>query len=79
MKSKENIRESLKKGVVTFQYLKRNGEIRTAKGTTKKDIVEGEYSFKGGYGPKTHGYISYWDVDKNDWRCFDEDKLIAVL
>lgn len=78
-KSVKNIREALKKGVVTFQYKKNDGTIRTATGTTNLDTISENYTFKGGQGPERFGYVSYWDMDKQDWRCFNESRLVAVL
>lgn len=75
----KNIKESLKNGIVTFKFFKKDGSIRTAKGTTKLSTIEEMYYFKGGEGPSRFGYISYWDMDKKDWRCFDESKLIEIV
>ena len=73
------LKKSLKKGIVTFQYQKKDGTIRTAKGTTNVSIIEDNYTYKGGEGPSRYGYTSYWDVDKNDWRCFNENLLIGII
>ena len=75
----ENLKKSLKEGVVTFQFKKKDGSIRTATGTTNKGTLEYVYNFKGGDGPSRYGYTSYWDVEKEDWRCFNENELIAIL
>ena len=77
-KTVKTLREELKKGVVTFQYMKKDGSIRTAKGTTNVGVIEENYTFKGGEGPSRHGYVSYWDMDKGDWRCFDESRLLTA-
>ena len=73
------LKKSLKKGIVTFQYKKKDGTIRTAKGTTNVSIIEDNYIYKGGEGPSRYGYTSYWDVDKNDWRCFNEKSFIGII
>ena len=75
----ENLKESLKKGIVTFQYKKKNGTIRTATGTTQREAIESNYSFKGEDGPSKYGYTTYWDVEKEDWRCFNENMIVAIL
>ena len=75
----ENLKNSLKERVVKFQFKKKNGTIRTAYGTTNRDVLESNYNFKGGDGPSKHGYTSYWDVEKSDWRCFNENALVAVF
>lgn len=71
--------EKMRKDVVTFQYKKNNGQIRTAKGTLNPNLVEDNYCFRGGHGPKEYGYTSYWDVERNDWRCFCDNKLVAIV
>lgn len=79
MASVKELYEKMSKGIVTFQYLKNNGRIRTAKGTLNPDMVEDNYAFKGGSGPKDYGYTSYWDVEKNDWRCFHDSKFVGIV
>ena len=75
----DQLNKALKAGVVTFQFKKKDGTIRTAKGTTNLGTINEVYSFKGGDGPSKHGYTSYWDVEKEDWRCFNENQLVAIL
>lgn len=79
MENQVNLRQELRKGIVTFQFEKKDGTIRTAKGTTNPEFLADKYTSKGGSGPERYGYTNYWDVEKNGWRCFDESRLIAVL
>lgn len=79
MSKVNDLHTALKNGVVTFQYRKKDGSIRTANGTTKSDIVKENYRFAGGTGPKAYGFTSYWDVEKEDWRCFADSRLVAIL
>lgn len=80
MKSVEILKEGLRNGVVVFSYKKKDGSIRVAKGTTNLHFIETKYSFKGGSSyPKRCGYTSYWDLDKNAWRCFDEKHLEEII
>lgn len=71
-------RKAMANGVVCFKYMKKDGTIREAKGTTNPKTVSANYVVKGGVGPSKAGYISYWDMDKNNWRCFDPDKLVSA-
>lgn len=75
----KDLHNALQNGTVVFQYIKNNGTLRTAKGTTNRETLEENYSFKGGDGPSRHGYTSYWDVEKGDWRCFDESKFVGII
>lgn len=76
------IKESLKKGIITFSYTKKSGETRTAKGTTNLSIIKDNPNFTGLKGGENKvanaGYTSYFDIDKGAWRCFAESALIEA-
>lgn len=73
------IKQAMKKGVVNLTYVKKNGEVRYAKATTShQTISDAGYVNAGGEGPSRYGYISYWDLEKGGWRCFDADKLLEA-
>lgn len=72
------LHEMLCKGKVKFQYKKNDGSVRTAMGTLKSDLITkkpagGQNKVKGA------GYITYFDLEKDWWRCFAESKLIGVV
>ena len=72
------LHEMLCKGKVKFQYKKNDGSVRTATGTLKSDLITkkpagGQNKVKGA------GYITYFDLEKDWWRCFAESKLIGVV
>lgn len=70
--------EMLRKGIVKFQFTKKDGTVRTAVGTLKSDVVTA--NLKGGVSTvKGAGYTSYFDVEKDAFRCFAESKLIGVV
>ena len=72
------LKEMLKKGQVKFQYKKNDGSIRTAVGTLKSDLITRKPS--GGQNKvKGAGYVTYFDIEKDWWRCFAESKLIGVV
>lgn len=69
-------------GVVTFEYEKKDGTIRHARGTLCKGVCQeyDDYIVKGG--KKTEpklGLFSYWDLDANGFRSFDIRKNIKVI
>ena len=69
-------------GVVTFEYEKKDGTMRHARGTLCKGICReyDDYVVKGG--KKTEpklGLFSYWDLDANGFRSFDIRKNITVI
>ena len=72
------LHEMLCKGKVKFQYKKNDGSVRTAMGTLKSDLITkkpagGQNKVKGA------GYVTYFDLEKDWWRCFAESKLIGVV
>ena len=72
------LKEMLTKGQVKFQYKKNDGTIRTAVGTLKSSLITHKPS--GGQNKvKGAGYTSYFDVEKDAWRCFAESKLLGVV
>lgn len=67
----------LSEGVVSFEYLKKDGTTRQAIGTLLESII----LEKGGEMPKGTGdtpsnTIPYWDLDKCSWRSCLKDNLV---
>ena len=76
------IKEQLEKGIVTFTFVKKDGSVRTAKGTRCFDnpLAVGEnYVPPKGVGVPKEGVITYWDLDKSAWRCFTESSYIETI
>lgn len=72
------LHEMLCKGKVKFQFTKKDGLVRTAVGTLKSSMITNKPS--GGQNKvKDAGYTSYFDIEKDAWRCFAESKLIGVV
>jgi hypothetical protein len=72
------LHEMLCKGKVKFQFTKKDGSVRTAVGTLKSSMITNKPS--GGQNKvKDAGYTSYFDIEKDAWRCFAESKLIGVV
>lgn len=72
------LKEMLCKGQVKFQYKKNDGSVRTAVGTLKSSMITRK-PYGGQNKVKDAGYTSYFDVEKDAWRCFAESKLIGVM
>ena len=79
-KSIDTLQEMLHNGVVEFTYKKKNGEIRNARGTKCWDakIVGENFVAPTGVGSDKTGVVTYWDLDKDAWRCLGMDSLISV-
>ncbi len=68
------LKAALKNGVVKFYYQKLNGEIRTAWGTLKEDLIPETK----GTGRKNESLITYYDKEKSAFRSFKVANLIKV-
>lgn len=74
----EQLKKKLRTGqIVKFAYLKSNGEVRVAYGTTNPDFVSDKVC---GYGEsrETYATTAYFDLEKGGWRSFRWENLIAV-
>ena len=72
------LREDLSKGAVKFSYMKKDGSVREAFGTTNMNFIPIEQQ------PSDPDYIGnpnqirYYDLDKKEWRSFISDNLETV-
>jgi len=74
----EQLKTKLRSGqIVKFAYLKRNGEIRVAYGTTASDFIADKVS---GWGESRENVATtaYYDLEQGAWRSFRWENLIAV-
>lgn len=72
------LRDLMKKGTVKFQYVKKDGSIRTAVGTLRSDLITQKPAGGECY-PRRQGYTPYFDVEKDAFRVFAESKLLGVV
>lgn len=67
---------AMKQKIVKFYYQKVSGEIREAYGTLKDNIVPATQ----GSGRKANDTVfTYWDTERQEWRCFKKANLLNVL
>lgn len=59
----------LHEGVVEFQFTKKDGSIRQAKGTLKMENIPA-HAIKGTGRPANPNVQVYWDMEKNEFRSF---------
>lgn len=73
----EELKEKLREGIVQFEYTKKDGSIRTAKGTLNLDLIK-----KFGAEPKgtqteiSDAVIRYYDINSEGWRSFIKENLV---
>lgn len=72
----EELKKKLHEGVVEFSYRKKDGSIRTAKGTLNDGYIPEEHL------PKGDSYVSpdnvqrYYDLNSEGWRSFLIENLV---
>lgn len=67
------LKNRLKNGVVSFEYKKKNGEIRKAIGTLKSELLP---MTKGTGTAKSDKVQTYYDIEKQSFRCYTKAMLI---
>ena len=74
-----NLRTLLTYNIVSFTYLKKNGEIRKARGTRNLTIAEKVLGTEIPT-PKTDrtNENAYFDLDKGAWRAYVPENLISI-
>jgi len=63
----QDLRNELSNGVTDFAFIKKDGSVRVAKGTTNLAFVPVEKHPKGG--KASEKVLAYFDLDKDNWRC----------
>ena len=68
----EKLKARMRKEIVHFYFIKVNGEKREAFGT-----LQSEYPYSDGK-KKNPTIQSYFDTEKQDWRCFKKFNLVIA-
>ena len=71
----EELKKKLLEGVVEFSYTKKDGSLRTAKGTLRMGNIP-EDQHPNGNGTSVPGVLRYYDLNSEGWRSFKEDNLV---
>ena len=69
--------------IVHFVFSKVDGTERHAYGTRASDVIADYDDNAGSTGRKAankvaFGTFSYFDIERNDWRCFRVDRLLDI-
>lgn len=73
----ENFKSALKERVVEFEFIKKDGTIRKAKGTNKIELIP-ESQLSTGTGRKyteNPNVTKYFDIEKEGWRSFNNENF----
>ena len=73
----ESLKRQMKNGVANFVYVKKNGEVREAWGTTSAALAA-KHTNGNGECREQFATTAYFDVEKGAWRSFRWENIIAV-
>lgn len=71
------LKNQMRYGVVHFAYLKKDGSVREAWGTTCKTLAA-KYTNGCGISREHYCTTAYFDVEKSGWRSFRWENIVAV-
>ena len=77
------LEEKMLDQAVRFCFKKKDGTIRDANGTRKRELMVQEdgkrYEFKTAGRPECPTTLGYWDLDKKMWRSFTLTSFIGLV
>ena len=74
----QNLKEKLRIGVAHFIFIKKNGEIREAFGTTNSSVAS-KYTNGNGISREYFKTTAYFDIEKGEWRSFRWESIVKVF
>lgn len=74
----ESLKEKLRNGVAHFVFIKKNGEVREAFGTTNA-AVAAKYTNGNGCSREYFKTTAFFDIEKCEWRSFRWESLVKVF
>ena len=73
----DTLKTKLANGVAHFVFLKKDGTLREAWGTTQNNIAKAKINGRG-VNRELYKTTAYYDVEKGEWRSFRWETLIKV-
>ena len=75
-----DLRKALNEGIVNFEFIKKDGSLRRARGTTNPDVVPLDDTPKGARTPEQQAAyerqtVAFYDIDKKGWRSMRIDTI----
>ena len=76
----QDLKKALYEGVVLFEFVKKDGTTRHARGTTCPDLVPTDNTPKGKRTPEQQALydrqtVAFYDIDKKGWRSMRIDTI----
>ena len=80
------LHEMLAHGIVEFTFIKKDGTLRTARGTNYPDLIpprcapsgRQQAEIEAGLTEPNWKSIAYYDLDKEEWRAFSIENFVQV-
>ena len=73
----KNLRKKLREGEVNFEYTKKDGTTRKARGTLDIGMIPEDHWPK--ERPTAPDNVRYWDLDAQGWRSFRPENFLRIL
>ena len=75
-----DLKKALFEGIVLFEFIKKDGSLRHARGTTCPDLVPSDDTPKGKRTPLQQAAydrqtVAFYDIDKKAWRSMRIDTI----
>ncbi len=74
----ENLKEKLRNGVAHFIFIKKDGSVREAFGTTNASVAR-KYTNGNGCSREVFKTTAYFDIEKGEWRSFRWESIVKVF
>ena len=74
----QQLKQQLRRGVVHFFYVKTNGEIREAWGTTNAALAC-KHTTGRGVSRERYATTAYFDIERGAWRSFRWENILEVF
>ena len=75
-----DLKKALYEGIVNFEFIKKDGSLRTARGTTCPDLIPTDNMPQGKRTPEQQAMydrttVAFYDIDKKAWRSMRIDTI----
>ena len=74
----EELKHKLRTGIAHFLYIKKDGTIREAWGTTNAALAH-KYTNGNGVSREIFKTTAYFDIEKSSWRSFRWESIVKVF
>lgn len=74
----ETLKQKLANGIAHFIFLKKDGSLREAWGTTQQELAKAKTNGRG-VSREKFGTTAYYDIEAGGWRSFCWENLVHVF